>query len=390
MHTVRRSVAVAAMTAVITAALITATTFLAPGAQAAPPGYTNWLCHPGMANDPCDLPNDTTDLGTGKKTPATKVTDADRKVDCFYVYPTVTDQAALIADRVAAPEVKSIARFQAARFNTQCRMFAPVYRQMTLSGLTPATTAARFGNRDFAKPGYSDVLRAWQEYLRDDNHGRGVIFISHSQGTMMLRKLIREQIDPDAALRKKVVGAFLLGGNVMTRPGKTTGGDFNHLPLCTRKGQSGCVVAYSTDILGLPSLFGDASTETLSEPMGLPTGPGYQVACTDPAILSGNRNPVGVTVPSKPFSDGVISLLMRYTTFPDVSPTSSSTWTTSAGRSTGRCTTTNGTHRLHLTMVGPQHVNELPLFDTHLLDMNVGADRLVTIAHNQIESYLGS
>ena len=133
----------------------------------------------------------------------------------------------------------------------------------------------------------------------------------------------------------------------------------------------------------------DKTYKTLSEPMGLPTGPGYQVACTDPAILSGNRNPVGVTVPSKPFADGVISLLMRYTTFPDASPTSSSTWTTSAGRSTGRCTTTNGTHRLHLTMVRPQHVNELPLFDTHLLDMNVGLDRLVAIAHNQIESYTG-
>ncbi len=385
MHTVWRSVTVAAMTALV----MTMATFLAPGAQAAPQGYTNWLCHPDKANDPCDLPNDTTDLGTGKTTPATKVTDADRKVDCFYVYPTVTDQPALIADRVAAPEVRSIARFQAARFNSQCRMFAPVYRQMTLSGLTPASTAAEFGNRDFAKPGYSDVLRAWQEYLRNDNHGRGVIFISHSQGTMMLRKLIREQIDPDPALRKKVVGAFLMGGNVMTRPGRTTGGDFTHIPLCTRQGQSGCVVAYSTDVLSLPSLFGDARTETLSEPMGLPTGPGYQVACTDPAILSGNRNLVGVTVPSKPFADGVISLLMRYTTFPDASPTSSSTWTTSAGRSTGRCTTTNGTHRLHLTMVRPQHVNELPLFDTHLLDMNVGLDRLVAIAHNQIESYTG-
>lgn len=130
MHTVWRSVTVAAMTALV----MTMATFLAPGAQAAPQGYTNWLCHPDKANDPCDLPNDTTDLGTGKTTPATKVTDADRKVDCFYVYPTVTDQPALIADRVAAPEVRSIARFQAARFNSQCRMFAPVYRQMTLSG----------------------------------------------------------------------------------------------------------------------------------------------------------------------------------------------------------------------------------------------------------------
>ena len=97
------------------------------------------------------------------------------------MYPTVTDQLSLVADRVAAPEVKSIASFQAARFNTQCRVFAPVYRQMTLFGLTPAAMAAWVGNRDLAKPGCSDVLRAWKEYLRNDNHGRGVIFIGHSQ-----------------------------------------------------------------------------------------------------------------------------------------------------------------------------------------------------------------
>ena len=367
--------------------LVAIPALLAPSAQAAPSGYTNWLCHPSKVNDPCDLPDDTTDLGTGKVTPATKVTDADRKVDCFYVYPTVTDQLSLVADRVAAPEVKSIASFQAARFNTQCRVFAPVYRQMTLFGLTPAAMAAWVGNRDLAKPGYSDVLRAWKEYLRNDNHGRGVIFIGHSQGTMMLRKLIREQIDPNPALRKKVVGAFLIGGNVMTAPGETTGGDFTNIPVCTRKAQSGCVIAYSTDIIGLPSLFGNSTLDQLSAPMGLPFGPRLQVACTDPSTIAGDRSPVGVTAPSAPFAFGIISVLMQYTTFPEPLPTSASTWTTTRGRVIAKCTDVNGFHRLHATIVRRQAVNEVPMFDTHLLDMNAGLDLLVSIARKQIESY---
>lgn len=360
---------------------------LSPHAEAEPARSTEWLCHPDDKSDPCDLPNDTTDVATGKKSPATTVADSDRKVDCFYVYPTVTDQPSLIADRREAPSVESIARFQAARFNTECRVFAPVYRQMTLWGLSPAMVASWAGNRTLPSVGYGDVLRAWREYLRNDNQGRGVIFIGHSQGTMMLRKLIREQVDPNPALRKKMVGAFLMGGNVMTARGKTTGGDFTHIPLCTTRAEAGCVTAYSTELLGLPSLFGNSSLDALSSPMNLPTGPRYEVACTDPTRISGDRRPVGATTPSKPYAMSLIAILMKYMTFPHDLPSSSSTWTTGPGRVTLKCVDTNGFHRLRGTMVRDQQVNELPLFDTHLLDMNLGIDLLVSIARAQIADY---
>lgn len=348
-----------------------------------------WLCHPKKANDPCDLPSDRYDQRTGKTTPAAPGTDADRPVDCFYVYPTVTDNPDFIAPMAAMPEVKSIASFQAAPFNTQCRVFAPVYQQMTLFGLSPAAMASWVGNRDLPNIGYGDVLRAWKQYLRSDNHGRGVVFIGHSQGTMMLRKLLREEIDPKPELRKKVVGAVLMGGNVMTKPGRTTGGDFRNIPLCTAKAQVGCVTAYSTELIGLPSLFGNAALDVLSTPMGLPTGPAYQVACTDPAKLSGNYQPVGATTPSEPYAFGIISLLMAYTTAPGSLPSSSATWTTGRGRGVTKCVNPGGFHRLHISMVKPQQVNELPLFDTHLLDMNFGVERLVQIVAKQSAAYRG-
>lgn len=347
----------------------------------------DWLCHPGMKNDPCDLPNDRTDARTGKKTPAVRVADADKPIDCFYVYPTVTDTPGLIAPQHPVPATESIARFQAAPFNSQCRMFAPSYRQMTLWGLTPAMMASWAGNRDLPAISYGDVLRAWKTYLRTENNGRGVVLIGHSQGTMMLRKLIREEIDPKPEVRKRFVGGVLLGGNVTTARGKTTGGDFRHIPVCTKPDQAGCVTAYSTDLIGVPSLFGSGAIDLLTTLMGLPSGPGYQVACTDPAVLSGIRGPVGATTPSRPYAMGMISLLMAYTTFPEALPTSSSAWTTGKGRATTRCVDSGGFHRLRLTFVKPQAVNELPLFDTHLLDMNLGVERLVKIVERQSGTY---
>ncbi|RMI28710.1 DUF3089 domain-containing protein [Nocardia stercoris] len=358
----------------------------APLAVAQPSVGTTWLCRPGMVDNPCELPSGTTDLLTGAVTPDRPATDADRPVDCFYVYPTVSNQISLHGDPVAAPEYRSIAEFQAARFSSMCRVFAPVYREVPLAGLGPGL----LGAGSLFDTGYADVLAAWNDYLAHDNDGRGVVFIGHSQGTMMLRKLIREQVDPDPALRDRVVGAFLMGGNVTTARDSTTGGDFADLPLCTQPGQDGCVVAYSTEIAPIPSIFGDSELDLLSGAMGLPHGPGYQVACTDPAVLAGDDSPVGLTIPSAPFAPGGINLLLAYTAFPDALPTSPSAWTTSRGQGTGRCVDPDGFHRYHIDLTVPEAINELPLANTHLADINWGLDRLVDIAQRQTRTWLAA
>ncbi|ADG77340.1 hypothetical protein TPAU25S_02179 [Tsukamurella paurometabola] len=368
--------------AVLAAAALSAA--LAGGVAQGTPS-TLWMCRPGTAN-PCTLPLDTTDLSTGQVTTPAKPTAGDQKVDCFYVYPTVTNQVAPNANPVRMPEVDSIARFQAARFSSMCRVFAPIYPQITILGLAPAMLLQL---KQPMQTAYTSVRDAWREYLARDNKGRGVVFIGHSQGSMMLRKLIREEIDRVPAVRDRVVGALLIGGNVTTAAGSTTGGDFQNLPLCTRRGQFGCVIGFSTDLVApVISLFGNTDIDLLSQTMDLPRGAGYRVACTDPGPLAGETGPVPVTVPSEPYSFGIISTLMGYTTFPEALPTSTSTWTASKGRGIGACEYVNRHSMYRITMTTPQPINELPLLSTHLLDMNFGLDRLVSIARQQSQAWL--
>src|SRR3954452_5444237 len=55
---------------------------------------TKWLCKPGMSNDPCVGSLDTTYFSTTGQLlpqPAVKILN-EKRVDCFYVYPTVSDQ----------------------------------------------------------------------------------------------------------------------------------------------------------------------------------------------------------------------------------------------------------------------------------------------------------
>ncbi|MEU6565127.1 hypothetical protein [Nocardia nova] len=83
-------------------------------------------------------------------------------------------------------------------------------------------------------------------------------------------------------------------------------------------------------------------------------------------------------------------MLLDYTAFPTGMPTSASSWTTSESRGTGHCVTTAGFHRYRIELAGTDAMNELPLFNTHLADMNFGYDRLITIAEQQTRTWLGA
>jgi hypothetical protein len=345
-----------------------------------------------VAGDPCEIPLDTTirEPGGGERveTPARPPQDA-RPIDCFYVYPTVSNQPTPNASKSRDPELVSIAKYQAARFSSQCRMFAPIYRQGTIAGLVTADVQDQKKIRETA---YADVAEAWVEYLARHNGGRGVVLIGHSQGTRMLRALIRREIDPRPEQRRLLVGAMLLGGNVTVARGRAVGGDFQHVPVCTRPGQFGCVVAFSTYAEDPPddSRYGRLDPSE-PDPMGFPTGPGYEVACTDPGQLSGMTGPFGVTVPSEPFAPGAIALLIVQTNG-GPPPSAPSTWVQPADRFQGSCRTVNGANVLRYDPVGgSRRPRPAPddTWGTHIIDVNLGLERQVAIVAAQARRWLG-
>lgn len=348
-----------------------------------------WLCRPGLADDPCEIPLDTTVRsaeGERVVTPARPPQDR-RPVDCFYVYPTVSNQLTPNADKSRAPEVVSIATYQAAPFSTQCRMFAPVYRQATIASIQ---TRAVTDQKEVRELAFSDVQAAWRQYLAQDNGGRGVVLLGHSQGTGMLRALIRAEID-GRPVQRRLVGAVLLGGDVVVAKGRTTGGDFRSVPTCTRPGEAGCVVAFSTFAQDPPddTRFGTAVADD-DDPFGFPSGPGFEVACTDPGRLSGSTGPVGVTVPTEPYAPGPIAAGIVVTNG-GPPPTADTTWVQPADRFAGSCRTVNGANVLRYdALPGSRTPRDFPddTWGTHLVDVNYGLERQVAIVAAQARTYL--
>ena len=70
-------------------------------------------------------------------------------------------------------------------------LFAPVYRQITLAALAHPQ---RITLAD-AMLAYRDVERAFDDYLAHDNHGRGIVLLGHSQGAIILTRLLATRTD---------------------------------------------------------------------------------------------------------------------------------------------------------------------------------------------------
>jgi hypothetical protein len=367
-------------------AATTAAPLLAPaGAQA----EVVWLCRPGLDDDPCRIGQDATfQEPGGRQRVVTPEVDEDPRVDCFYVYPTVSNQLTPNATKARDPELKSIAKYQAARFNRHCRVFAPVYRQSTLASIITSYAGTSGADRQLA---YGDVLEAWRTYLEQDNDGRGVVLIGHSQGTFMLRQLLRREIEAHADQRRRLVGAILLGGNVTVAAGRDVGGDFARTPLCTRRAQVGCVVAYSTFAEDPPtdSRFGRSVAPPAENPSTLPGGPGFEVACTDPRPLAGVDGPLRLLVPSEPFAPGPLAGGTLITSG-GVPPSAPTTWVSPPDRFEGGCRTINGAHVLRYDPLPgsrrPVFFPE-PTWGTHLVDENLALDELVSLVDQQAQRW---
>jgi hypothetical protein len=170
-------------------------------------------------------------------------------------------------------EETGAAEVQFARFAGVCRTFAPLYRQMTLGAVAAFSAGADIGPA--AALAYRDVVASWRNYLSTKNGGRPFVLIGHSQGSLMLQMLIANEIEKSPAVAARMKLAILAGFNTLVPQGKLVGGTFKKTPLCSRAGESGCVISWVS--------FRDKNVPPVGAIFGIASEPGMTVGCVNPA-----------------------------------------------------------------------------------------------------------
>src|SRR5258707_837140 len=365
---------------------------LALAGNAAAKNSTVWLCKPGKKPDPCQTSREATVVsyeGSVRKETVVKPAKAKPAIDCFYVYPTVSEQEGPNATLAIEPQETQIAIDQASRFSQHCKVYAPMYPQLTLKAIKQTVTPAE------ALKAYSGVSAAFMEYLQKFNKGRPFVLIGHSQGALMLENLIKQQIDSEPALRAKLVSAILLGGNVLVPEGQLEGVTFQNVPACASANDTGCVIAYSSFLSEPPenSFFGRPGSALLE---GGTVPPGSQVLCVNPTLLeqNGGSGSLLTYAPTTPFP-GTIGEALPV-------PSASTPWVEAPGLYTAQCRNENGASWLQVTLSGaisPETEKELgerdelalelagPEWGLHLYDVNIALGNLVNTVAVQIQAY---
>ena len=352
---------------------------------AASSAKTVWLCKPGQRPDPC-----TPGLSTTVYSPTLQRLGVEQPrqdprpaIDCFYVYPTVSGQPTGNSNLVVDPVERSIALYQAARYSQYCRVFAPMYRQVTLAGIGQGIPASK----PSPALALADVKRAFASYLKQYNHGRGFVLIGHSQGASMLRLLIQREIDRKPSVRKLLVSAILMGGNVLVKRGKDVGGDFQHVPACRSATQLGCVIAFSTfdQPVPTPSLFGRPDSV-----FGIKVPADTAVLCTNPAALGGGSGLLDPIFPSRPFDpQSVLSLGIKLLGV--TQPTPPTVWSTEPGAYSASCSSGNDANVLEISAVGGAKTpspSPTPAWGLHLVDANVALGNLIAIVKSEANAFV--
>src|SRR5207245_628843 len=222
---------------------------------------------------------------------------------------------------------------------------------------------------------------------------RGFVLVAHSQGSFILNRLIREEID-GKPIQSRMVSAILLGTVIAVPKDKDVGGTFQHVPLCHSATQTGCVITFGAFRSTVPppanTLFGKVADPTMV------------AACTNPAALGGGSGELHAyldktgrtitsTIPPKPW----------------VTPEQpiDTPWVSVPGLLTAKCASNeNATGYLEVTVHGDPanpRVDDIvgdisrggtvaAIWGLHLIDVNLVMGNLLDIVGQQTKAYVAS
>ncbi len=352
-----------------------------------------WLCLPGR-DDVCAGDFAATVIAAdGTATLEAFAPDADAPFDCFYLYPTVSTDVSPNSDWAVDVQETGVAQIQFARYGEVCRLYAPIYRQVTLPALAVRRLyGVAMGSGALAD---ADVRAAWNYYLTHYNQGRGVVLIGHSQGTRRLQTLIPAAIE-GTEVADRIIGVQMIGLNVEV-DADTGAGPFADFPACKGAAQIGCTTAYTS--------FRATAIPKAAPAYGITGSDDTRVLCVNPAAPAaptGQAAPLDAYFPSRALLAGRTASSRGGITWSTQHPTVDTPFVKLPGLLSGACVRRGVADVFAVSIhsdpndprtddiAGDLVINKklYPEWGLHLIDMNLALGDLVEMTRAQGTAWL--
>ena len=181
-----------------------------------------------------------------------KIPEITRDVDTFYIYSTAYFESSFVKGApdyapLDNPEmlegVKAEYVTNASVYEQSTNVFVPYYRQAGMR--YAAEIRKKTGDIDSALSGipYDDIRAALDCYFRKYNNGRPFIIAGHSQGSSMVKYVLKNYFKEHPEYYKRMVAAYVIGFSV-------TKGDlekYPHLKFAAGESDTGVIISWNTE-----------------------------------------------------------------------------------------------------------------------------------------------
>ncbi len=345
----------------------------------------HWMCHPDKTDGPCRGELDVTQVNADGSTEIIPFeASADPQFDCFYVYPTISFDPSKNSD-LEMEEEAFAGLMHAARLTRFCRVYAPLYRQVTMTNILINPT------EEHEEVAFGDVLNAFDQYMSVHNDGRDMLLIGHSQGARALSRVLLERFGNVPENRARLIAAYLIGASLPAQVGADVGVTHPNIPICSPDVLSGCIVSFASFKADEPPM-NDAR-------FGRVDGENEIAICTNPAGLNGGLVPLNGIFPTvipdaiRGFVAGNVSPFAE----PEAHPPITTPFFSVPGSFSGQCVDDGEFHYLAVTInsdINDPRADEfggniiLPGWGLHLLDINLVSEDIHALMEAQARDFM--
>lgn len=147
----------------------------------------------------------------------------ERPADVFFIYPTLFSSkndsrwnADVMDQKIRDQVISSAVAFQSSAWTQAANLYVPFYRQAHYRIFVDPYAEQ---GKEAGELAYQDVKRAFEYYLAHYNNDKPIILAAHSQGSLHVKRLVKEFFD-GTLLQSKLIAAYLIG--VKIKPSEFT------------------------------------------------------------------------------------------------------------------------------------------------------------------------